>query len=304
MAIDKKRPYVYQLWLLLIAGTICSLCEGFDGIVAFMGWFFSTPGAFVCAIGLAFAIISSVIFYHTDLHDVTETLGLTLSLTSVSLDKAIAVLDDIHDQSDRIEKGIFRTKSLADLQEYHQQVTHLLHQHTGLDNVRSVYRRALKQQSLYWMKRMMAMLVGVMFFGNGFFSAQAVVIFFYPASLMTWPALLFCCSVGFSSWWVHWKINGPDIENIVNRWFGLEQHKLDLLLDPDVTNATQQKLNTLLKHVEYHQKIGEENSGLNAQVRQLSRTLHGLRFFNPPAVVPPHFSEAQNEAELGLSLSA
>ena len=30
---------------------------------------------------------------------------------------------------------------------------------------------------------MMAMLVGVMFFGNGFFSAQAVVIFFYPVSL-------------------------------------------------------------------------------------------------------------------------
>ena len=302
MVAAKKKPFAYQLWLLVISGIICSLCEGFDGIVAFLALFFSTPGAFVCLIGLVFAVISSVIFYHTDLHDVAQTLGLNLSAMSAPLDKAIASLNDIHSECDKIEKGIFRTTLRIDLQAYFIQTEALLKRHNDLDDVRDMYRKALEDRSLYWMKRTMAMMVGIMFFGNGFFAAQAIVLFFTPLSLMTWPALFFCCSVGFSSWWVHWELNGSEIENIVNCWFGLDQNKLDLLLDEAYEKATQKRINGLMTHVVHQQNICEENERLSTQVRQLRRELRGLRFFEVPAIAQRRSADAQNEAYLAIQL--
>ena len=47
MAVVKKKPYRYQLWLLIISGTLCALCEGFDSIVALLVYWFVLSGWFL-----------------------------------------------------------------------------------------------------------------------------------------------------------------------------------------------------------------------------------------------------------------
>ena len=279
MAVVKKKPYRYQLWLLIISGTLCALCEGFDSIVALLGLFFTTPGVLVCAVGLVFAVISSIIFYSIDLHEVAAQLDLGINASRAALDNAITELDHLTDEYAVFEKKIFQTTSPVVLNGYLIQVNRLLKRYEALEALRRVYREALDNAFLCYMKKMMSLLASVLFFGNGFFAAQAVVLFFIPTCLMTWPALIFCSVVGCSSCWVHWAIDGPDIENIISSWFGFDSAKLEQLFDDNEEHVTTNKLKSLMDHIQHNQKICQENMALRAEVTRLQGS-RGLRLFD------------------------
>lgn len=97
---------------------------------------------------------------------------------------------------------------------------------------------------------------------------------------MSWPALLFCGLVGCSSCWVHWMIDGPDIDNIVSTWFGFDKEKLEQLLDVDVVCTTYGRLTGLIKCLGHQQKICSENEKLKTDLAQVTKGGRGRRFFD------------------------
>lgn len=283
---DPKAPWYrkLQFGVLGVLGTLLAVCDGFDGIASLLGLFSSVPLYGILLAGSAFSALSVVVFYGFDLVAIANTLGVKLSQTRAMLDvwldnmKAIKQLRKTIDQRYRQENSLHELRLM-------QTITGLLIRYDeSLNEARGVYQQALNAPYLNVLKRTTALISGGLFLSGGFFSGQSLALILGTAFLstalspMAWPVLVTGILAGLAAFSTYWFLERPGLENLVGRWFGLDQDKIEQFRDNE---RFETKLTTLHNHIEQRKTEIQLNHG-----RSNDSQRKGLSFFNRSASWP------------------
>ncbi|MDP3705735.1 MAG: hypothetical protein Q8R24_07470 [Legionellaceae bacterium] len=288
-----------QLTALAFAGTIYTICSGFDGSTSILSLFIGIPNWTVFVVALALSLVLVVLFYSFDLVDISENIRVRLfhsrQLLDVYLEQA-GLINKLIEQSkqrmqdmnnelvnelsialsnaplvcDRPRSG--RDQDLADVVELWNM---LIARQEDLCLVRQIYLQELEHRYVRAMKFMATTIAGLLYFNCGFFAGQilavAVLSVFLTASISitSWPVLLISISVGLAALSIFWY-NGERsrVENLAGKWLGLDQDKINCL--PVNEHVVKQKTeqNQLEQQIRLHKRflIWNDNDSSNDAV--------------------------------------
>ncbi|WP_133127590.1 hypothetical protein [Legionella nagasakiensis] len=273
-----------QFGLLAFAGTALAVCEGFDGIASILGLFSSVPVYVVFAAGLAFSLLSVVVFYGFDLIEVSKNLGVKLRHSPALLDVLLEQIQQIKALRKKIDACYASATSLEDLQAMRDMIAMLEQRYQDLDDARASYKQSLHNPYLRALKISMAAATGVLFFGGGFFAGQslamlAVSTFFATSVAATfWPVIAVSVAIGLAAFSIYWFVERPGLENLVGRWFGLDKEKIDVLADEEEVKKQQNKLTALDKKIAARLESQTQLGTMHQKLERLERTAEVLPF--------------------------
>ncbi|WP_051555220.1 hypothetical protein [Legionella fairfieldensis] len=241
--------------LLAIAGTIFCGCEGFDGITAMLG-VFSLPVIATFAAGILFSALSIMVFYAFDLVAISNYLGVALKKTPEIVDIYLEQVKEIESLRITYDKR-YTTHDCRQLKEDIALIRELIRRYNDLDKVRNTLTELKENKSLKVAKYATAAIAGVIFFSGGFFAGQTVALaiaglFFASAIVPTfWPVVLVSVLVGLAAFSVYWFVERPGIENLIGRFMGLDQEKIDKFCSDKKVEVQKDRLGTLLTNMEH-----------------------------------------------------
>ncbi|MCP0912813.1 hypothetical protein NKV53_00240 [Legionella sp. 27cVA30] len=272
-----------QFVALLIAGTVLAICEGFDGIAAILGMFEAVPSSVIFIAGLAFSFLSVVVFYGFDLLAISSNLGVKLQESSQLIDVFLRQIEQIKLLRKKIDEYYPKVEQLSgedalnELNSLKEMIAMLKHRYKSMDEAREIYKTRLHAPHIRIMKLVIAAVTGVLFFGGGFFAGQSLAMAiagFFVASVAPtfWPILLVSVAVGLAALYTYWFIERPGLENLVGRWFGLDQEKIDALADEAITAHQLAKLEKLERKLDQQINHCQEVSTLKQTIQTLTPT--------------------------------
>ena len=266
--------------LLAIAGTIYFGCEGYDGITAIIGVFSSVPTIALFAAGSLFSILSIVVFYSFDLVEISKNLEVKSADTPKLLDVLIEEFKQI--KALRLEISKTADKNSKQLAE-HLAIAELLHKrHEDLNASRMKLMEALDNPYLKLAKTVTAGIAGVIFFSGGFFAGQTVALaiaglFVSSVAATFWPVVLASVLVGLAAFSVYWFVERPGIENLISRWKGLDQEKINALCESEVVERESNKLNTLIENLKKSATSETSKEQLELEKKELQKNVTHLQ---------------------------
>ncbi|WP_454784484.1 coiled-coil domain-containing protein [Legionella sp. WA2024007413] len=269
--------------LLALAGITFFGCEGFDGITAFMGIFSSIPSLAIFATGLAFSIISMIVFCSFDLVEISKNLGVKSSETPQLIDAALDEFKQIKAMRARlIRLAKEETVTRDELDKYLKLAKILLQRHKELDEIRMDLTLASESMYLTAAKFLTAGVAGMIFFSGGFFAGQTVSLaiaslFVTTMSATAWPIVVAAVVVGLAALAVYWFVERPGIENLISRWKGLDKEKIDELCKIDLVDKEAGKLNDLIKDLDSQIKRVDETAADKAQIEKMKKEIDRLK---------------------------
>jgi hypothetical protein len=252
---------------LIIAGTIVAICEGFDGIASILALFPAVPAVVVFLLGAVFALVSVVVFYGFNLDTIAKHLGVKIQHTDHLIDIYLHQLQQIV----KLREAISTHFCGADSEEQEvlfEMAGMLTIRYSGLDNARRTYKADLNSYYVTVAKSITSAVAGMVFFGGGFLSGHAVSLAFanlYASAVVAtfWPVLVASTVVGLAAFSIYWFVQRPGLERLVSRWLGLDEDKIEALVDEDVVKDQLRGLNQLTTQLEgvgmLHQRIRELN---------------------------------------------
>ncbi|PWY56830.1 hypothetical protein DGG96_05045 [Legionella qingyii] len=276
--ISAKAKYA----LLALAGTIYFGCEGFDGITAFMGIFSSIPTIAILVGGLAFSIVSMIVFCSFDLVEISKNLGVKSSETPQLIDAALEEFKEIKAIRARLTRLAKQdNKTQEELEEYRKLALMLLQRHVELNKVRGDLTLASDNPYLATAKKLTAIFAGFIFFSGGFFAGQTVSLaiaslFVATMSATAWPIVVAAVGVGLAALAVYWYVERPGIENLISRWKGLDKEKIDELCKSTVVNKETEKLGELIHDINTQINALEEKAADKAQINTMQEKIDRL----------------------------
>lgn len=250
---------------LVITGTIVAICEGFDAIASILGLFPAVPAVVIFLVGIVFAGLSIIVFCGFDLETIAKHLG-------VAVERPNHIIDVYLDQVEQIVKlretiSILSSEADAAKQEILSQMAAMLTQrYAALDEARSAYRTDLNASSLQIAKAFTSAVAGAVFFGSGFVSGQTVAVaianlFTSSMAVAFWPVFAASFVVGLAAFSIYWFLQRPGLESLVSRWLGLDEDKLNALINEEVVKDQLRELTQLSVQLEglgrLHQQISD-----------------------------------------------
>lgn len=245
---------VWQIASLGIAGTLFAACQGFDSIVGMVSML-PIPVWAVLLIGIAFSILSVVVFYSFDLIQISQILGVKLSDTPKLLDTYLLQLN--HLKAIRRKIATYNLTQLTDAQL--AQLTQLLSMlqartHALIQDGKQ-FDEALNSIPLRVAQVVFSGIGGLIFFAGGFFAGQSVAVFIlglFIASVSPtfWPVILFSIFVGLAGLYLYWYLEHNDSNNLISRWFGLDKETINELCDVPNLEKQEAKIEQLKNNVE------------------------------------------------------
>lgn len=249
----KKGKGSVKFYLLAIAGTIFAACEGFDNITTLLG-IFTLPTVAIFSAGLAFAVLSILVFNGVKIVEIANNLEVKLSDAPKLLDLYLAQLTEIKGLRKKIHRYKFSNCSLEDLNELTLVVMMLERRLQGLGESAKPFQEALNNPKMTFAKNLLGGIAGIMFFAGGFASGQTVSMFFLglvmanvlPTAL---PVLLFSAAIGFAAFALYWYVEKEGLQQLIGTWLGLDEEKIDKLANQDELNKQAGKLANLKEKI-------------------------------------------------------
>ena len=286
---DIEQPANNTLFeFLTVAGTIVAICSGFDGIASILGLFQFIPATLIFFAGIIFAALSVIVFWGFDLVTIAQNLGVDMDVPHA--------IDVFLDQVAQIEKIRALISSCCSEQSYEQdhimlkQISEMLTlRYNELDDERNAYKKDLDAPYLKTAKSLTSAIAGVLFFGSGFFSGQAVfsaIASIFTTSALFWPTIVASFIVGIAAFSVYWFIERPGLETLVSRWLDIDEGKINALVADQVVREQKRELKQLAKQVEQLERCVDSSHSSLPMVRQWkfqavpAPASHTSRFFN------------------------
>ena len=217
---------------LAMAGLLFAACEGFVGIVALLG-LVAAPWAVLISAGILFALFSVIVFVGFDLRQISKNLGVGLFQSPVYLDLCIEELALLRD----IKSHIRNTYALVDNNENNEALLAAIQSRFQEIKTQQAEYKQLKHGFLYsGSKFTLSLMIGLLFFSGGYFTGEAVALFFAGLVLASvvptmWPVVVFSIIVGIAAFAMYWYEQRPDIENLIDQTVGLDKNKIQLYCD-------------------------------------------------------------------------
>ena len=159
-------------------------------------------------------------------------------------------------------------------------------QYEALDEAREKINQLRENKFLSFAKYMAAAIAGLLFFSGGFFAGQTVALaigslFTLSAASLFWPVLVVSLVVGLAAFGVYWFVERPGIENLVSRWYGLEQEKIDAFSDEEIVATEKDWLSTLEEKIkDFAEKLENAEHSMavkDAKIAELELALQQLQ---------------------------
>lgn len=283
-----------KFFLLMFAGTVFAICEGYDCVTSMLNLFSGIPSLFVLTVGAAFSLLSIILFYGFDLVEISKNLEVKFSKSSQILDIFIRQTEQIRLIRRLLVSRCAMSQSLEEWHELQQISQMLIVRYNDLDRVRRVYVDALDDPYLKTLKFTTAVFAGVIFFGSGFFASQSlalgvVSIFMLSATVTSFPVVALCSFVGLAACAVYWYVERPGLENLVGRWMGLDRDDINVLADEDDVNTHKNKLIQLSRSIDKMIAMQTQIDKLTSTVKQSKPFDQKLkRSFSASDISSPH----------------
>jgi len=248
----KQKSWSSKVGLLLvvIAGTIVSICNGFDGSITILVLFTGIPFWPVFIIGLILSLVLVVLFFGIDLIQLSQYFNVELhhsrQLLDIFVDQAELIsrlLKKIEQYTTQLSEDLLnnRPEQTNDLPLTGDELNNLLVALTSsqhdLSVVRQMYTDEMQAAYVRAMHVIVASIAGILAFNCGFFAGQSFAIVVLSAfvttsiSAMNWPVLLISIGVGLAALSVYWCAGRADVEDLVSRWLGLDRERIEQLPD-------------------------------------------------------------------------
>lgn len=239
--------------LLAISGTILAACEGFDSVTTMMG-LLSIPSWTILLAGLAFSLLSVVVFYGFELAQVSKSLGVNLTDAPKLLDIYLSQLEEIKSIRRKMNTYSLSRKSLDELTELNKVIEMLKLRFVELSRASKEFKLTLESNVMMWSKYIFSGLAALLFFGSGFFAGQSVGIFiagFFVASVTPgmWPVVLVSLLVGCAAFNLYWYWERSSLETLISGWFGLDEDKIEILCNEEKLNKEEEELDNLKQKI-------------------------------------------------------
>ena len=264
-----------KYFLLMIAGTIFAVCEGYDVITSLLNLFEGLPGLLVFTVGAAFSLLSIVLFYGFDLVEISKNLEVKLTKSPLLLDIFLKQIKHIDKIQCVLESKCFEQQSNEEWQMQRLVSGMLVARFNDLDEARGTYLRALNDPSLKLTKLITAIFAGMIFFGSGFFASQSLALgiaglFMASATVTSLPVVALCSLVGMAAVGVYWFVERPGLENLVGGWYGLDRDDVNAFAE-EVNVAIQKKKLKMLgafagRALDLQVRLGELTKQVNASL--------------------------------------
>ncbi|MDX1837772.1 hypothetical protein DIZ81_09315 [Legionella taurinensis] len=274
----KKANWLNRLKfiLLMIAGTIFFGCEGFDGVTALFG-IFNLPTVAIYIAGMAFSILSILVFYAFDLMEISHNLGVSLKSTPKLVDLYTKELESI--KLLRIKLNLeFSDKATAEeLEEYLQLMKVLKARRDEILRDVEVLKKSLNNPALKAIKYATALLTGVIFFSGGFFAGKTVALAIaglFVTSISPGLAigiLVVGLLVAAASFAIYWYVERPGIENLIGRIIGLDKEKIDKITNVEENNNEKKEMEASIKNIDTRKKEIERTVELTSALEEEKR---------------------------------
>lgn len=244
-------------WMLTLAGVFLAICEIVDTLATVLS-ILTYPSAILLMTGLACAIgsviLSIVFFYGFNLAKISSNLGVSVVNVPKLLDAYFTQLQEIKKLAKTIQEYSLARLSVEDLDELEYIISLLETRLQGLAEVGKQFDIALHTSEMQTVKTLVSSVVGLLFFGNGFFTGQSLGLFFarffMPAVAPTFlPLALFSILVGLAAFSLYWYVEQERLEKLVSSWFGLDEDKIDQLCNPQTLDEEDKFLSRLKDQV-------------------------------------------------------
>lgn len=243
----------FKFFILAIAGTLVAGCEGFDSVTTLLS-VFSLPSVITLMAGLAFAVLSIVVFYGFNLVQVSMNLGIKLRDAPKLLDVYLCQREEIKAIRREIESRYLTGRSLEELEAIERIVDMLQKRFKSLIDTSKQFDEAVNSNAILIAKHVFSGMAGLLFFGSGFFAGQSVALFILGLFISSitpacWPVVVFSLLVGLASFSLYWYVERVGLNQLISGWFGLDEDKIELLCDENKLNNEEDKLNNLKEKI-------------------------------------------------------
>jgi len=249
-------PYL----LLVAAGTILAVCEGFDGIASILGSFTAIPTGIILGAGLAFSLLSVSVFFAFDLVEMSKQLGVSVSQSNELIDILLEQVEHIEAIREAID-DTFMEESLdaSERKELQPVLSMLIVRYNALDQARQSYVKALRHSALEGVKLATTAMTALFFFGGGFFAGQSIAmtvagLFVASVSMTFWPVVVASTLVGCAALSLYWFVQRPVLKHLVGHWLGLDKDKIDALAGDESITRQKKALCTLDRKMQRFEK--------------------------------------------------
>ena len=248
-----SRSKVAKYVMLAMAGALVVACEGFDSITTMMN-LLSVPSLITLLVGLGFSVFSIAVFIGIDLYQVAQNLGVRMKDAPKLLEACATQMNEIKAIRRKIESYSLTSKSQEELVELEKILSMLQKRFCILSSMGKRFDAALNRKTMKVVKYIFSGMAGLLFFGGGFFAGQSTAIFMLGLFMSTvvptfWPVILFSTIVGLASLCIFWFVEHAGISQLIGKWFGLDESKMELLCDKDKLKKEQGKLAVVKENV-------------------------------------------------------
>lgn len=261
-----------KLVLLTLVGVIFAACEAFDSISTMMG-VFSLPSIAILLVGITFSVLSISIFSGYQLIQVAEQFGVRWSDASHLLDLHLRQLNSIKAIRRMINTQVLSELSLTELNDLKTTIAMLQHRFVALKEASRLYHNVLASPLVRITRGIFSAISGVLFFGSGFCAGQSVSTFVLGLFLggvtsSFWPVILFSVAIGLVAFTLFWFIQRLEINKWISSWFGLDEDKMEKLLNTERLETEENKLDCLHRKITSAGQLANKLDDLQEQLHQ------------------------------------
>jgi hypothetical protein len=241
----KKRWYKSAKFILLmIAGSLIAICEGFDGIASILGLVASVPTLVLFLVGAGFAVLSVMIFCLANLVSISNTMNVSLRQSRHILD----VLVENSNQLKLLEISLLRYHAQVttpdDNQALQSMAAMLKIRYDAFIIERDNYVNHLKKPGVVVAKKIASFITGAILSAGVFFSCQTISLaigglFVASIAATFWPIVLTCALMSLIAFAFFWTTGRHELDDQVAHWMGQDPEKItELTADNDIVKTT------------------------------------------------------------------
>lgn len=258
---------------LACAGLLLAAAQGFDGITTLLG-VLPFPPIIILLAGIGFSALSMVLFYSCELAHISAICGVPFTGAAQLLDAYFVQLTSIKGIRKKLSTYIFSRYPNEDLLVLKDLLEVLQKRILAVGQASQQFNQALNNNKVAAAKLFVSTMVGLLFFGGGFFAGQSVAMFigslFIASMLPTfWPVILFSTLVGLAALSLYWYVELADVKKLVSSWFGLDEDKIEKLCNKESIACEKEELLVLKNKLNETLNTANELTTLRAKLHAI-----------------------------------